>query len=150
MLDWINSYPQDLISNWRVFRKELEGLELSELDTLKKVSEYWALVPRGPRSLDYYTPDTWPTPWEIIHHNLVCNNTVSLLIYYTLVLLPDFNTDTIQIVRINDGQDVYIAPLYKEDTILNLEYGELVKISECDYEIEIQEVFKNSELPKIS
>lgn len=139
MYDWNGIYPHDRIICWRAFRTELDERPLGVLELLNEVSAFWANVPIGARCLDYYNPNTWPTPWEILNYSLFCENTTSLLMYYTIKLLTTFS-GTIQLCLIDDETGEYIVPVVESKYVLNVVHGEVVDIRH----VKIVEVYDES------
>ena len=131
MSDWNNLSSSDLIAMWSEFRHELDKMDLSEDDILAKVVDFWSTTPRGGRTVDYYTPDSWPSPWEILHYRTYCKSSVSLMMYYTLVLLDTIDEEKIELYRI-DEDDEYVIPVYDNKYVLNYEYAKLTDINEID------------------
>jgi hypothetical protein len=87
-------------------------------------------MPIGSRSLDYYIPNTWPSPWEILFRGTFCHSSISLLIYYTLVMIDqDFD---VELLLIDDGDDRYLLPLIDKKYILNYELGSVSTLSELE------------------
>ncbi len=121
MADWNNLTAEQRYHEWANFRKSIQGLEKTE--AIDKVAKYWANAPIGTRSLDFYDSDSWPTPWEILNQGSFCENSISLLIYYT-IKLSDFETN-IRIILIDDGSDRLIVPIVEDKYVLNYELGEI-------------------------
>lgn len=85
-------------------------------------------MPYGSRSLDYYTPDEWPTPWEILFYGSFCTSSISLLMYYTLIMVnPDIDIE-LELVEDNDG--LYLLPIIENQFVLNYELSKVSKHSE--------------------
>jgi hypothetical protein len=118
---WNSSTSEQRIDSWAEFREQISN---DCFDTqLKRVAEYFAEVPLGGRVIDYYTPSSWPSPWEILHHGIYCRSTTGILMYDTLKIL---NKDApIDICRIDDQGDVYLAPVTNYGVIINLILGEI-------------------------
>ena len=84
MSEWNNSSAEERLEKWRGFRESLE--DLSEEDLLNTVADFFAAVPIGARCIDFYTPESWPNPWELLYHKLFCTDSISLLIYHAFLL----------------------------------------------------------------
>lgn len=147
---WLTNKPDILISDWRELRKRLEDPSLSEIEILELVEKHFAMMPRGSRSIDYYTPKNWQSPWEIIHHKLYCNNAVTLMQYYTLTLCPGIDVSKIQIYLIEDDQDEYVVLVYDNKYLLNYYYGEVLDFSKHRHLFKINQTIHKNEIPKIS
>ena len=126
MSEWNNSTPEERIKKWRDFRESLP--ELSEEDLLNNVAEFFATVPIGGRCIDYYTPESWPTPWELLYHKLFCTSTISLLIYHTLSIV--LKSGRVEIVLVDTEDDLCLLPLVDKKYIFNLELGKVNNIKD--------------------
>jgi hypothetical protein len=146
MQDWNSLRPEDRILRWREFRLTLDSDKLSNKDIVRKVAQFWANAPRGARSLDFYNPDTWPTPWEILNYNLFCENTISLMMFYTLDLLDSFDQE-IQIYHIDDIVGEYIVPVVENKYVLNVAYGDVISI---DDELKIVNIYPKKQIKNIN
>jgi len=70
--------PEQRLSTWRDIRnKNHSNIQevLEDFSSIKLVSRY----------LDYYTPKSWPNPFEIINEGYLCQSGVSLVLASTLV-----------------------------------------------------------------
>ena len=126
MSDWNNSTPEERIEKWRNFRESLDGLPEKEL--LNNVAEFFAAVPIGARCIDYYTPESWPNPWELLYHKLFCANTISLLIYHTLGVI--LGKDRVEIILVETENDRFLLPIVDEKYIFNYELGKVNNIND--------------------
>lgn len=126
MSEWNNSSAEERIQRWRDFRESLTNL--SDEEVLNSIANFFADVPIGSRCIDFYTPDSWPTPWELLYHKLFCTSSISLLIYHTLVLA--LGKDRAEIVLVDTGDDLFLAPLLDKKYIFNLELGKVNNITD--------------------
>src|SRR5271165_7697695 len=101
--------------------------ELSLQEQLVEVAKFCKSIPFGTRTLDYYNPDEWPTPWEILFYGSFCTSSISLLIFYTLILLP--NEKTVELFLVEDDRGVYLLPVINNHFVLNYELGQISKLS---------------------
>lgn len=147
MLTFYAHSPEERLSLWRSFRESIK--DSPQEMKLQKVATFFARTPIGARSLDYYTPSTWPIPWEILYHGSYCTNSISLLIYYSLVLFPEFN-DNAEIWLINDGENDYLLPVVDDQYILNYELGVINKYADIKDRIKILEVFDDSQIKQLT
>lgn len=127
MSDWNNSTPEERIANWRELREHISDLE--EEEQINSIAEFFARVPIGARCIDFYTPDSWPTPWELLYHKLFCPSTISLLIYHTLCVA--LGEERVSIVLIDSGDDRFLVPLVDKQRVFNIELGKVNNIKEC-------------------
>ena len=137
MSDWNNSTPEERIEKWRNFRESLDGLQEEEL--LNNVAEFFSAVHIGARSIDYYTPESWPNPWELLYHKLFCTSSISLLIYHTLFVA--LGKDRVEIVLVETPDDRFLLPLVDKKHIFNYELGKVNNID--NHKLKIIDDFSN-------
>ena len=143
MSEWNNSSAEERIEKWREFRESLDGLPEEEL--LNNVAQFFAGVPLGARCIDYYTPESWPTPWELLYHQLYCASSISLLIYHTLCIA--LGRDRVQIVLADTGTDLLLLPIVDKKYIFNYELGKVNNTS--DHSLTIIDDFADDEIEQI-
>ena len=141
MSNWNCSTPEERIARWKEFRDTISNEDEEVL--LNSIAQFFADVPVGARSIDFYTPESWPTPWEILYHKLFCANSISLLIYYTLTLVLD--EDRVELILIDDDTDRFIVPLLDKKRILNYVLGEISNTDDFP-QIAIIEEFAKEEI----
>jgi len=145
MSEWNCSTPEERISRWKSFREEISALE--DADLLNKTAQFFASVPVETRYIDYYTPSSWPTPWEILYDKLFCRNSVSLLIYDTLCLT--LGKDRVELILIDDDRDRFLVPLVDKKCLLNYLLGEVNSIEDFP-QIQVVESFRNDEIRSLA
>lgn len=84
MTNWNTLTDHERILEWRRFRLSLEGLD--DHQTIQSIAEYFKTVPISSRYIDYYTPESWPSPWDILSMGWSCESSISLLMAHTLKL----------------------------------------------------------------
>lgn len=89
----------------------------------KEIAKFFRDVPIGKASIDFYSPDEWPTPWEILYYEDYCQNSISLLIYYTLRLLDH----DAEILLVDSGDDRFLLVVSGEHDVFNYELGAISK-----------------------
>lgn len=98
-MDWNNSRYIERIREWRQHRDDIVALPFHEAVT--RVAEFWGKVPiHTGKKVRIYEPDTWNTPWEILHENVLCENRIALMIYHTLSAAYADDTDVQITMRI--------------------------------------------------
>ena len=121
--------PDARLNDWKNFRKSLTD-ELSESEILNRVSLYWTSVPVVRYYLDFDHPDTWPTPWELIHAGEFCSTGIAYLMYKTLELAPTekLKNSEIKLCWIKDLQieDLLMVLVVDNKHVLNYMYGKVV------------------------
>ena len=144
MSAWNNSTPEERIAKWRDLREHISTL--SEEEQINSIAEFFARVPIGARCVDFYTPDSWPTPWELLYHKLFCASTISLLIYHTLCVA--LGEERVSIVLVDTGDDRFLVPLVDKQRVFNFELGKVNNIKECTT-LEIVDEFLDAEMHQI-
>ena len=126
-----NSIPNsERLHLWKTLRNDIENLSLS--DQLIEISKFCSQMPFGSRTLDYYDPINWPTPWEILFYGSFCTSSISLLMYYTLTLLKNNHKD-LKLLLVEDERGIYLLPLIDNHIILNYHLGVISIYQEvCD------------------
>lgn len=129
---------------WKKFRNDIKPLPLET--QLDEIAKFCQLMPIGHRSLDYYTPQEWPTPWEILFYGSFCTNSISLLMFHTLTMVgrdPVLNL-------IDDGGDVYLLPVIDYQYILNYELGKVSSYSALKDNFKILQSFSQEKIKQIT
>ena len=103
-------------------------------------------IPISSRIIDYYTPQSWPDPWEIIYNGECCYSSVSLLMAYTLRL----NKIDFELLLINDGSDTYLVPVVDDTEVLNYALGEVIELERIAKNIDILQRFNATDLKEIN
>jgi len=70
--------PEQRLSTWRDIRNKNHS-------SIEEVLEDFASIKLVSRYLDYYTPKSWPTPFEIVSEGYFCLSGVTLVLASTLV-----------------------------------------------------------------
>jgi len=71
---------EDRLRCWSVFRDKICSLK----DPVAEVVDWYSRAPCKSLQYDPWNKDQWPTPWELIFHNVYCAFTITLGIIYTL------------------------------------------------------------------
>jgi hypothetical protein len=115
-----NTIPnEERLRLWKNLRDEIKEFPLDK--KLEAVAKFCSTIPFGSRSLDYYSPDDWPTPWEILFYGSFCTSSISLLMFYTLVILPI--EENIELYLVEDDDGPYLLPVIDDQFVLNYELG---------------------------
>ena len=67
---------------WRKFRQDFP-----QNGTVENVIDAFSEIKVERRNIDYYTPESWPTPFEIVNEGMFCQSGLSLVIASTLIQL---------------------------------------------------------------
>lgn len=125
---WISDFTTRL-DEWRSLREHASNIE----DTFARatlVFNWWGTAPRSTISMDVFSPNSWPTPWEMLSNNDYCNSSVALGMAYTMNLCNE--SDSIQLKTINDinGAGYYLATIVNGTIIMNYQAYKIVGIDD--------------------
>jgi hypothetical protein len=132
---WNNLSSQQRCDLWKDFRNQIASLDKEQQK--ESVADFFRDVPIGTRSIDFYTPEAWPLPWEILYYEEFCENTISLLIYYTLKLLDH----DVAIWLIDDGSDRFLVAVVDNQDVLNYELGTISKLANLQSNLKVLDTF---------
>jgi hypothetical protein len=143
---WNNTSGEERLQFWKTFRGEITGLPIN--DQLDKVAQFCAAIPFGARAVDYYSPGDWPTPWEMLYHGEFCTSSISIIIFYTLVMVSSEIDVSFLLVEDDDG--IYLLPLVSNQYILNYELGKVSKYSELRDNFRILKTYSKDQIKTIT
>ena len=119
-----------------MFHKNLSGSERLNIwrnvrqkshNNITEVLEDFASIEMLPRYLDYYTPSSWPNPFEIVNEGYLCQSGVTLVLLSTLINKGFISEDTIQLPVIsNNITGTSGLVIYDRDLVYNFTPGEIV------------------------
>lgn len=144
-MEWGNLTTEGKLLKWKELRNLLEQCDFNKKEVCRVVSTFWKYVPRYERRIDYYTPSSWPSPWEILEYDLLCNSGVSLMMYYTLRLVH-VNYD-LDLYVINDESSEFLVLDVDSELLLNFDTNDAIYTNEANFTI-IQK-FSKKELPML-
>jgi len=143
-MEWNNTSPDERIRLWKNFRSSIR--ETSEIEQATATAMFFFQVPiQYKPTIDFYTPSSWPTPWEILYGDNWCKNTISILMYHTFEMIGT----PVELVLIDDTNDRYLVPRLNTQIVLNYELGKISKIHDIVPEIRIIEVHTSNTLKNI-
>lgn len=137
---------EERIRIWKKLRNDISDLSL--YDQMSAIVFFCSSMPFGARTLDYYNPMGWPTPWEILFYGSFCTSSVSLLIFYTLILLP--TEKKVELLLVEDDRCVYLLPIVNDEYILNYELGHINKYDEIKENFKILQTYKKENVKIIT
>lgn len=113
---------EERLAVWRAFRQNfpING-------TAQDVVNAFSTIKPQYRSLDYYSPESWPTPFEIVAENLMCQSGLTLVIASTLLHLGFIKTQYCQLDVVTNyvtGQDGLV--FVDDNTVYNFLPGKIV------------------------
>ena len=79
---------KNLLARWKQLRSSLTS-DMSDQDQAQSVSLWWSLAPLGKPYLDYLNPKKWPDAWTLIDSKDFDQATISLGMFYTLLMSSD-------------------------------------------------------------
>lgn len=143
-MTWNNTSYIDRLIKWKQLRADISSLDV--VDALMQVAEFWAKVPYTNSKIDLYDTAEWGSPWDLIEKSMVCDNMISILIFYTIVMaLPDLEVD-MRIVHV-DGEN-FLVVVVSDTYVLNYELGKAINIDE--HKLKYVHTFVKDELNKVT
>lgn len=146
-MDWNNIHPDERIRLWKNFRKSIDNQDIN--NQLNEIAKFFTHIPIGHRTLDFYTPGSWPTPWELLYDNRWCVCSTSLLIFYTVDLLSAFADTSAVLILVEDATDRYLLPLIDNQFVLNYHLGKVSKVQDINGDFKIIDVYTKDRIKKI-
>ena len=142
-----NTIPDDeRIRLWKKLREDIKDISIDL--QLEQVAKFCSTMPFSSRTIDYYSSENWPTPWEILFHGTFCTSSISLLIFYTLTLLP--NKENIELFLVEDKEDIYLLPVVNNHYVLNYYLGEISIYSEVEHNFKVLKQYSQTDIKKIA
>lgn len=123
-----------LMQHWKDLRNNLKNLD--EQAQLKAVVEFWSFAPLKSYAHDPEALDTYGSPWEMMHENDWCQNSIAVGMEFTL-RLGGWEPERLKIAYVRD-HDVSIMQLVVivDDTYwLNYDYREVSLQPNTKYDI---------------
>lgn len=143
---WNTISNDERLRRWKDLRVEIIDKDLK--DQLNSVAEFCSNIPFGSRSLDYYTPADWPTPWEILFYGSFCTSSISVLIFYTLSLIPV--KEKLELYLVEDIDGIYLLPIIDNKFVLNYELGKVSDYYEIEDSFKILKRFSQDQIKTIT
>jgi hypothetical protein len=143
---WGTIPNEECLALWKKLREDLEKEPLDK--RLSEVAKFCSRMPFGSRTLDYYTPKEWPTPWEILCNGSFCTSSISLMMYYTIILLPD--SPNIELLLVEDEDGIYLLPLVDNHYVLNYELGQISTYSDIEKLIKVLGRYTRDQIKQIT
>ena len=143
-----NTIPnEERLRLWKNLRNNLVGLELEQ--QLDDIAKFCSTIPFGARTLDYYSSENWPSPWEILFYGSFCTSSISLLMYYTFILVPD-NDTRIELMLVEDLDGLFLLPIVDNRYILNYELGKVSNYSEIKNNLKVLKRYTRDQIKTIT
>jgi len=124
--------PEERQRAWKVLRKEIHNL--SELEQIKKVCEFWAQAPLVKFQFDWTQPSTWLTPWEMMYEGTFCRNGLAYMIEQTLILSDEtvWKPERFKLVMLKDIkiEDQMFVTIIDDIYVLNYEHNNVTMLDD--------------------
>lgn len=123
-----------LMQDWKDLRTALKNK--AEEDQIQSVVNFWSFCPLSTFAHDPEALDTYDTPWEMMHQNDWCQNSVAVAMEFTL-RLGGVSADKLIIKYIRD-HDVSVQRLvveYDGKYWLNYEHGTVSAIPNTNFDV---------------
>ncbi len=142
-----NAIPnEERLRLWKKLRSDISGLPLES--QLVEVAKFCSSIPYGSRTLDYYSSEDWPTPWEILFYGSFCTSSISLLMYYTFILSHiDAN---IELYLVEDDDGIYLLPIINDQFVLNYELGKVSMYPEVKNNFKVLKIYQQDQIKTIT
>lgn len=144
-MNWNTIPNEERLHLWKTLRNNITDLELHI--QLEEIAKFCSHMPFGSRTIDYYSPGDWPTPWEILFHSSFCTSSISVLMYYTLVLLDKGHN--IDLLLVEDIDGVYLIPLINSIFVLNYELGSVNNYPDIEDNFRVLQRYSVEQIKKI-
>ena len=142
-----NTIPnEERLHLWKKLRDDIQELQLK--DQLNEVAKFCSKIPYGARTLDYYDPTDWLTPWEILFHGSFCTSSISLLMFYTLILLK--NPLKVELYLVEDDDGIYLLPVVDNQFVLNYELGAVNNYLEVSNDFKVLQMYTKEQIRNIT
>jgi len=145
-MSWNNIPNEERLRLWKTLREDIKDLPVKE--QLDQLAMFCRTIPFGSRTIDYYSPLEWPNPWEILFHGTFCTSSISVLMYYTLILLQ--SDKNLELILVEDGDGIFLLPVIDDHFVLNYELGQVSKYSDIKDDIKILQRYHANEIKKIT
>ncbi len=143
---WNGISDEERLHLWKDFRKSMADVEFHK--QLLATAKFYAAMPYGSRTLDYYNPVDWPTPWEILYHGSFCKSSISLLIFHTIAMISSGHK--LEMHLVDDNGDIYLLPVIDDQNVLNYELGVVSSTLEINKDLTVLRVFPQSLIKAIT
>lgn len=118
---------------WREFRLETMDKDMSDMEHIQLVVDWWSPAPISARTIDPYDPVGWPTGWELVVSGDVCEFSIALGMEQTLLLREGrWTSDRVELALIVDDDNIKLVVLIDKRWMLNYYYGEIFDFSTTD------------------
>ena len=125
--------------HWTKFRKKLETSNTPFQDVIR----YYNNIDRCKLAIDPWDRKTWPTPWELLLQNKICDLTHSLAVCYTLQLTDKFSRSEFEIhISTDRTSEVFFYPVFVDNHVLCYEFDEVCQRADLPTEFVSQRIYR--------
>lgn len=112
--------PEERLRVWRSVRK-------TQYDSVESMLAEFKGIKLEQRYLDYYTPASWPSPFEIVQDGLFCQTGITLVLAATLLNKGFITTEVLEFPVIsNNITGIDGTVLLHENQVYNFISGQVV------------------------
>lgn len=137
---------EERLAEWKRLRGEISDSTFDK--QINGVVKFCSKMPIGSRSLDYYTPASWPTPWEILYYGTFCQSSISLLMIYTLKLSQINQKKELHLIE--DDTGLYLLPIIDNKFVLNYELGSVNNYSDVKDAFKTLKIYSEDQTRQIN
>lgn len=118
---------------WREFRLETMDQDMTDIEHMQMVVDWWSPAPLSSRSIDPYDSTDWPTGWELVVNCDICEFSIALGMEQTLLLREGrWNAERVELALVNDKESIKLVVLVDNRWMLNYDYGKIFDFSKAD------------------
>ena len=127
------------LADWTKFRKQLEVSHTPFQDAIR----YYNKIDRCKLDIDPWDRKTWPSPWELLLKNKICDLTHSLGVCYTLQLTDKFSRSEFEIhISTDRTSEVFFYPVFVDNYVLCYEFDEVCQRADLPTEFVSQRIYR--------
>jgi len=128
----------DRLATWRDYRASLEDAS----DPIQEVIDLYNSAPMCSIHTDPWSPEMWPTPWELLEENKYCEFCKVLGMCYSLQLTERFSAYDFEIhIGVDTVKTDYQYLLIVDNKVINYDTNRYIAIDELPETIESQTVY---------
>ena len=133
-----------VMTEWRQLRNGLTA-QMTDLDHLIQVADFWSCAPLQTRLLDWDNPETWLDAWQLVSLNRYDESSVALGMFYSLLYSSDgrWKASRMNIILATD-EDTSVQQLMllvDDQWLLNCEYASVLNVNDRKNNLRIQEKY---------
>jgi len=133
-----NGTYEQRLSDWHSFRNTLEHSK----DPLQDVINQYNQATQVSRYTDPWSPNLWPTAWELINENTYCDFCTVLGMYYSLQLTERFTEANFEIhIGIDREQSTSYYLLIIDDRVIGYDSERHVSIDDLPKTYQSERVY---------